>query len=93
MRCTKPKPILGMFHLVRGILIVSVALGIHAISSVEAVTQIGPGDRIFFIADQWVRNGTAAQTGFEVIRLSSYVEVDLMKAVTDTLGIYVCVRW
>ncbi len=87
MRCAKSKPIFGMFHLVCGILIVSVALGIDAISSVEAVTQIGAGDRIFFVGNQWVRNRTAAQTGFEVIRLSSYVPVSRMRYVTDTLNL------
>ena len=70
MRCNRPKPILEMSHLLCRVLIVIVFLGINAISSVEAVTEIGPGDRIFFLGDQWATNRTASQTGFEVIRLS-----------------------
>lgn len=86
MRCNRPKPIFGIFHLLCGLLIVSVALGINAISSVEAVTEIGPGDRIFFLGDQWATNRTASQTGFEVIRLSSDRLVSEMKYVRDTLN-------
>ena len=78
MRCNRPKPIFGIFHLLCGVLIVSVVLGINAISSVEAVTEIGPGDRIFFLGDQWATNRTASQTGFEVIRISSHKPASLM---------------
>ncbi len=85
MHCNRPKPIFGKFQVLCGVLIVSVALGINAISSVEAVTQIGPGDRIFFLGDQWAKNGTAAQTGFEVIRLSSTESPSAMRYVRDTL--------
>ncbi len=87
MRCNRPKPILGKFQILCGVLIVSVALGINAISSVEAVTEIGPGDRIFFIGDQWATNRTASQTGFEVIRLSSDRSVSDMKYVRNTLNL------
>ena len=87
MRCNRPKPIFGKFQILCGILIVSVVLGINAISSVEAVTEIGPGDRILFLGDQWARNGTAAQTGFEVIRLSSYADTTDMKKITETLNL------
>ena len=87
MRCNRPKPILGKFQILCGILIVSIALGINAISSVEAVTQIGPGDRIFFWGDQWAKNRTASQTGFEVIRLSSAESPSLMSYVRDTLNL------
>lgn len=87
MRCNRPKPIFGMFQILCGILIVSVALGINAISSVEAVTQIGPGDRIFFWGDQWAKNRTASQTGFEVIRLSSTESPSAMRYVRDTLNL------
>ena len=87
MRCNRPKPIFGIFHLLCGVLIVSVVLGISAISSVEAVTEIGPGDRIFFLGDQWATNRTASQTGFEVIRLSSAVPASLMRYVRDTLNL------
>ena len=87
MRCNRPKSILGIFHLLCRVLIVSVVLGINAISSVEAVTEIGPGDRIFFLGNQWARNGTAAQTGFEVIRISSEKPVSLMKYVRNTLNL------
>lgn len=87
MRCNRSKPILGKFQILCGVLIVSVILGINALSSVEAVTEIGPGDRILFLGDQWARNGTAAQTGFEVIRLSSYVDKTDMKKITETLNL------
>ena len=87
MRCNRPKPILEMSHLLCRVLIVSVFLGINAISSVEAVTQIGPGDRIFFLGDQWATNRTASQTGFEVIRLSNYASVSDMKYVRNTLNL------
>ncbi|MCY3679965.1 MAG: hypothetical protein OXH16_01110, partial [Gemmatimonadetes bacterium] len=87
MRCNRPKPVFGIFHLLCGLLMVSVVLGINAISSVEAVTQIGPGDRIFFRGDQWAKNRTASQTGFEVIRLSSAESPSLMSYVRDTLNL------
>ena len=87
MRCNRPKPIFGKFQILFGVFIVCVALGINAISSVEAVTEIGPGDRILFLGDQWARNGTAAQTGFEVIRLSSYADKKDMKTITETLNL------
>lgn len=61
MRCNRLKPIWGRFQILCGILIVGVALGINAISSVEAATQIGAGDRIFFLGDQWATNRTASQ--------------------------------
>ena len=82
MNFFRPKPIFGRFHFLFVVLIV--ALGMGDVSSVESVTQISAGDRILFLGNQWVRNGTVAQTGFEVIRLSSYVEVDLMKKITET---------
>ena len=47
MRCNRPKPIFGKFQILCGVLIVGVFLGINAISSVEAVAEIGPGDRTF----------------------------------------------
>ncbi len=87
MRCNRPKPILEKFQILCGILIVSVALGINAISSVEAVTEIGPGDRIFFLGDQWAKNRTASQTGFEVIRISSEKSVSDMKYIRNTLNL------
>ena len=87
MRCNRPKPILEMSHLLCRVLIVIVFLGINAISSVEAVTEIGPGDRIFFLGDQWATNRTASQTGFEVIRLSSDRLVSDMKYVRNTLNL------
>ena len=87
MRCNRPKPIFGMFHLLCGVLIVSVVLGINAISSIEAVTQIGAGDRIFFRGDQWATNRTASQTGFEVIRISSDRLVSDMKYIRNTLNL------
>lgn len=87
MRCNRPKPILGKFQILCGVLIVSVALGINAISSVEAVTEIGPGDRIFFLGNQWAKNRTASQTGFEVIRLSSTEPAFRMRYVRDTLNL------
>lgn len=87
MRCNRPKPIFGMFQILCGVLIISVVLGINAISSVEAVTQIGAGDRIFFLGDQWATNRTASQTGFEVIRLASYADTTDMKTVTETLNL------
>ncbi len=87
MRCTKPKSVFGRFQILCSVLIVSVTLGINVISSVEAVTEIGPGDRILFLGDQWARNGTAAQTGFEVIRLSSYADTTDMKKITETLNL------
>ena len=87
MRCNRLKPIFGRFQILCGILIVGVALGINAISSVEAVTQIGPGDRIFFLGNQWMKNRTASQTGFEVIRLSSTESSSDLKYVRDTLNL------
>ena len=87
MRCNRPKPILEMSHLLCRVFIVSVFLGINAISSVEAVTEIEAGDRIFFIGDQWATNRTASQTGFEVIRLSSDRLVSDMKYVRNTLNL------
>ncbi len=87
MRCNRPKPIFGKFQILCTALIVGVALGINAISSVEAVTQISAGDRIFFLGDQWATNRTASQTGFEVIRLSSDRLVSDMKYVRDTLNL------
>ncbi len=87
MRCNRPKPILEMFHLLCRVLIVSVVLGINAISSVEAVTEIGPGDRIFFLGNQWAKNRTASQTGFEVIRISSAEPASDMKYVRNTLNL------
>ena len=87
MRCNRPKPIFGMFHLLCGVLIVSVVLGINAISSIEAVTQIGAGDRIFFRGDQWATNRTASQTGFEVIRISSDRLVSDLKYIRNTLNL------
>ncbi len=87
MRCNRPKPILEKFQILCGILIVSVALGINAISSVEAVTEIGPGDRIFFLGNQWAKNRTASQTGFEVIRISSEKSVSDMKYIRNTLNL------
>lgn len=87
MRCNRPKPIFGIFHLLYRVLIVSVFLGINAISSVEAVTQIGPGDRIFFLGNQWAKNRTASQTGFEVIRISSAEPVSDMKYIRNTLNL------
>ncbi len=87
MRCNKPKSIFGRFQILCSVLIVSVTLGINAISSVEAVTEIGPGDRILFLGDQWARNGTAAQTGFEVIRLSSYADTTWCGTAGMTLGV------
>ena len=87
MRCNRPKPILEMFHLLCRVLIVSVVLGINAISSVEAVTEIGPGDRIFFLGNQWAKNRTASQTGFEVIRISSEKSVSDMKYIRNTLNL------
>lgn len=53
-------------------------------SIAEAVTPISPGDRVLMLGDQWGRNGTAAQSGFEVIRLSSYEPDSLMKDITNT---------
>ena len=35
MRCNRPKPIFGEFQILCGILIVNVALGINAISSLK----------------------------------------------------------
>ena len=87
MRCNRPKSIFGKFQILCGALIVSVALGINAISSVEAVTEIGPGDRIFFLGNQWAKNRTASQTGFEVIRLSSTEPAFRMRYVRDTLNL------
>ena len=87
MRCNKPKPIFGKFQILCGVLIVSVFLGINAISSVDAVTQIGAGDRIFFLGNQWAENRTASQTGFEVIRISSEKSASLMRYVRDTLNL------
>ena len=87
MRCNRPKPIFGKFQILCGVLIVGVFLGINAISSVEAVTQIGAGDRIFFRGDQWATNRTASQTGFEVIRISSHKPASLMSYVRDTLNL------
>ncbi len=87
MRCNRLKSVFGMFHLLCAVLIVSVVLGINAISSVEAVTEIGPGDRIFFLGNQWATNRTASQTGFEVIRISSEKSVSLMKYVRNTLNL------
>lgn len=87
MRCNRLKSVFGMFHLLCRVLIVSVVLGINAISSVEAVTEIGPGDRIFFLGDQWVKNRTVSQTGFEVIRLSSTEPAFRMRYVRDTLNL------
>ena len=87
MRCNRLKSVFGMFHLLCAVLIVSVVLGINAISSVEAVTQIGPGDRIFFLGNQWVKNRTVSQTGFEVIRLSSTEPAFRMRYVRDTLNL------
>ena len=87
MRCNRQKPIFGIFHLLYRVLIVSVFLGINAISSVEAVTEIGPGDRIFFLGNQWAKNRTASQTGFEVIRISSEKSVSDMKYIRNTLNL------
>ncbi|MXZ07907.1 MAG: T9SS type A sorting domain-containing protein [Gemmatimonadetes bacterium] len=87
MRCNRLKPIFGKFQILCGVLIVSVILGINAISSVEAVTEIGPGDRILFLGDQWVANRTASQTGFEVIRMTSDRSKSHMKYVRDTLNL------
>ena len=88
MRCNRPKPIFGKFQIFMcAVLIVSVVLGINAISSVEAVTQIGPGDRIFFLGNQWAKNRTASQTGFEVIRLSSTEPAFRMRYIRDTLNL------
>ncbi len=87
MRCNRPKPILEKFQILCGILIVSVVLGINAISSVEAVTEIGPGDRIFFLGNQWAKNRTASQTGFEVIRISSAKPASDMKYIRNTLNL------
>ena len=87
MRCNRPKPVFGIFHLLCGLLMVSVVIGINAISSVEAVTEIGPGDRIFFLGNQWVKNRTVSQTGFEVIRLSSTEPAFRMRYVRDTLNL------
>ena len=87
MRCNRLKSVFGMFHLLCAVLIVSVVLGINAISSVEAVTEIGPGDRIFFLGNQWAKNRTASQTGFEVIRLSSTEPAFRMRYVRDTLNL------
>ena len=87
MRCNRPKPLLGKFQILCTALIVGAALGINVISSVEAVTQISAGDRIFFRGDQWATNRTASQTGFEVIRLSSDRLVSDMKYVRNTLNL------
>ncbi|MDE2724819.1 MAG: hypothetical protein OXI59_15715, partial [Gemmatimonadota bacterium] len=87
MRCNRSKPIFGKFQILCGVLIVSVVLGINAISSVEAVTEIGSGDRILFLGDQWATNRTASQTGFEVIRISSEKPVSLMQYVRNTLNL------
>ena len=87
MRCNRLKSVFGIFHLLCGLLMVSVVLGINAISSVEAVTEIGPGDRIFFLGNQWVKNRTVSQTGFEVIRLSSTEPAFRMRYVRDTLNL------